>query len=309
VQEIVAYGGKMSRMRAHDVSVVIPVHNRPALVRRAVDSVLRQTAPPAEVIVVDDGSTDDTPEVLASYGDAIRVLRFRRSRERGAARNAGAAAGRTSLVAFLDSDDEWEPDKLERQRAVVAPASVTGIRIVGADGRTLKRAYAPPRSAPRRLLDRNAFIGSPSSLLIDAGLFERIGGFPEDRSVQGSEDWLLLLKLRAASVRLAVLSAPLVRYRAHPGMSTGDPDLVAGCVWSAVIWLERSQMIGGSEIRAVRAGKAAHIARRYANAGRWDAAARWVWQGVRWGSAREFVPSVPVILASGARGALRRRGI
>jgi glycosyltransferase involved in cell wall biosynthesis len=300
---------------ARAVSVVIPVRNRAALVGGAIASVLAQTAPPHEVIVVDDGSTDATPDVLASFGDAVRVVRHARSRERGAARHAGAAAAGGRLLAFLDSDDEWEPDTLARQlgiaalRGSAAVAAVTGIRTIDGRGRVRGRPYAPPPDAHERLPWRNTYHGGPSSLLIGADLFDRIGGFPEERAVQGSEDWLLMMKLRAAGVRPAVLPAPLVRYRAHVGSSTGDPDLVAGCIWSAITWMERAELLSGSDARTVRARNAALIARRYANAGRWRAAARWSGKGVRSGAVTEFAARMPVIVASGVRGALRRRGL
>lgn len=104
--------------RDERVSVVIPTHNRSALVSRAIASVLRAIDPGDEVIVVDDGSTDDTPGVLASFGARIRVLRIPNSGP-GAARNHGIRAATRPLVAFLDSDDEWLREKLQLQRAVM----------------------------------------------------------------------------------------------------------------------------------------------------------------------------------------------
>jgi glycosyltransferase involved in cell wall biosynthesis len=97
------------------VSVVIPTYNRAALVGRAVKSALAECLPGDEVIVADDGSTDDTPAVLREFGDAIKVLRLKNGGA-GKARNAGIAAARGDLVAFLDSDDEWFPGKLKLQR-------------------------------------------------------------------------------------------------------------------------------------------------------------------------------------------------
>ena len=100
------------------VSVVIPTFNRAHLVRRAVDSVLAQCWSADEVIVVDDGSTDGTSAILASYGNRIRYIAQRHAGA-GHARNAGIRAARNPLVAFLDSDDEWLPAKLEMQRTVL----------------------------------------------------------------------------------------------------------------------------------------------------------------------------------------------
>ena len=99
------------------VSVVIPTYNRAHLVARAVASALANVSPGDEVIVVDDGSTDDTAAELAAFGDRIRAIQGRHAGA-GAARNTGIASARGDLVAFLDSDDEWMPNKLALQRAL-----------------------------------------------------------------------------------------------------------------------------------------------------------------------------------------------
>jgi GT2 family glycosyltransferase len=98
------------------VSIVIPTYNRAALVGRAIQSALAECLPGDEVIVADDGSTDDTEEVLRSFGNAITVLRLPNGGA-GKARNAGIAAAKNEYVAFLDSDDEWIAGKLKLQRA------------------------------------------------------------------------------------------------------------------------------------------------------------------------------------------------
>jgi Glycosyl transferase family 2 len=97
--------------------VVIPTYNRAQLIGRALDSALEQTREGDEVIVVDDGSTDGTMDVLATYGDSIRVVRGEQGGA-GAARNRGIAIAKCDLIAFLDSDDEWFPGKMYRQRAL-----------------------------------------------------------------------------------------------------------------------------------------------------------------------------------------------
>jgi hypothetical protein len=100
---------------ALSVSTVIPTYNRAHFVRRAVDCALGQSRPEDEVIVVDDGSTDDTAAVLAPYGDRIKYVRTANDGG-GAARNVGVRHATRDLVAFLDSDDEWMPAKLELAR-------------------------------------------------------------------------------------------------------------------------------------------------------------------------------------------------
>lgn len=97
-----------------DVSVIIPTYNRAGLVVEAIESVLRQTAPPREIIVVDDGSTDGTPDALASFGDRIVAVR-QENQGVGGARNRALAMASGRYLAFLDSDDVWLDFKLELQ--------------------------------------------------------------------------------------------------------------------------------------------------------------------------------------------------
>jgi len=101
-----------------DVSVIIPTYNRAGLVVEAIESALRQTTPPREIIVIDDGSTDDTPRALAAFGDRIIAVR-QENQGVGAARNRGLAMARGRYIAFLDSDDIWLEFKLELQFAVM----------------------------------------------------------------------------------------------------------------------------------------------------------------------------------------------
>ncbi len=104
-----------SPLEGEDVSVVIPVYNRALSVKKAVDSVLAQSMPPGEIIVVDDGSTDETVKVLRNYGDRIRMISSKKNRGVSAARNAGIKKATGKWIALLDSDDIWLKDKLMHQ--------------------------------------------------------------------------------------------------------------------------------------------------------------------------------------------------
>jgi glycosyltransferase involved in cell wall biosynthesis len=119
------------------VSAIIPTHNRAHLVPRAIRSALAALAPGDEVVVIDDGSTDDTVAVVEAFGPPVRLLKLPHGGA-GVARNAGVAAARGPLIAFLDSDDEWFPDKialqrefLERRPDVVYCCSDFGVRLEG----------------------------------------------------------------------------------------------------------------------------------------------------------------------------------
>src|SRR5262245_20179101 len=100
------------------VSVVIPCYNAGRFLKETLESILAQTRPALEVIVVDDGSTDDSAAVAGAFGPPVRVLRQSNQGE-SVARNRGLDEARGDWVAFLDADDVWAPDKLERQLAAV----------------------------------------------------------------------------------------------------------------------------------------------------------------------------------------------
>lgn len=109
------------------ISVVVPTHNRSRSVCRAIDSALAQTLPPHEVIVVDDASTDDSVEVLREiYGDRIRLVAMTENQGGAGARNVGADHATGDFLTFLDSDDVWYLDKLERQWAAYETAAAQG---------------------------------------------------------------------------------------------------------------------------------------------------------------------------------------
>ncbi|HET9721144.1 MAG TPA: glycosyltransferase family A protein [Solirubrobacteraceae bacterium] len=227
------------------VSVVIPTHNRAEFLRSAIDSALAQEGGPLrdpdalEVIVVDDLSSDHTPAVVAGYRDAIKALRNSENLERGASRNRGAVAARGKWLAFLDSDDEWESDKLDAQLAALgeAEASVTGYWLTDEEGGLL--GTSPPTAAdPGACIELfNPYHAAPSSLLIDRALFLSLGGFVEDRALQGSEDWLFMTNLVRSGCEPVVIDRPLVRYRRHDGNSTANPAGYLAGQLAAVNWM------------------------------------------------------------------------
>jgi glycosyltransferase involved in cell wall biosynthesis len=186
------------------VSAIIPAYNRAGYLAHAVQSALDQNLPSdarTEVIVVDDESTDNTPEVAASFGDRITYLRQPNRRE-GAARNAGAARARGRFLAFLDSDDYWLPGKLAGDVARFSrsdrPALVYSRgRNVDAQDRTLGvRILATPEGDVFWSLAREAFMPM-SSVAVRADAFRACGGFVEDRDLSGTADWELWMRLAA----------------------------------------------------------------------------------------------------------------
>jgi glycosyltransferase involved in cell wall biosynthesis len=202
-----------------NVSVIIPTYNYARFVGEAVDSVLAQTLPPLEVIVVDDGSTDGTAEVLARYGDRIRVLRQKNAGV-AMARNAGIAAARGEYLAFLDSDDAWYPRKLELQMQRFAAEPELGLvhcgaEIIDAEGRTLSTTTGGMEGhvAEAMLrLDREVIMPQGSSIVVPKRVAEDVGGY--DARLPPSEDWDFCYRI-AARHAIGYVREVLVRYRLH----------------------------------------------------------------------------------------------
>lgn len=194
------------------VSVIIPAFNAAATIRRALDSALAQTGCGLDVVVVDDGSTDDTSGLLANYEGRIRVLRQANGGV-GSARNAAIEVMRGDFVAFLDSDDEWLPGKLEKQLSRFCP----GVDVVYCGAYYVTATGAPVRQTPvylegdllPRLLDGN-FIPT-SSVIARAECLRR----PEVRfpsSLRLGEDYAMWVRL-ALQHRFGVVREPLVRFQ------------------------------------------------------------------------------------------------
>lgn len=173
------------------VSVIIPTYNRSHVLGRAVRSVLNQTYQDFELIVVDDGSSDATVEVVSGFADPrIRYLRHEENRGAAAARNSGIKAARGEYIAFLDSDDEWFPEKLQKQVEAFAklPPRVgmvyTDLWKIGDDG--VRRYWRASRILPddglvydHLLADRLTGISLPS-VVVRKECFTKVGMFDEE---------------------------------------------------------------------------------------------------------------------------------
>ena len=231
------------------VSVVIPTYNRADLIGRTIASVLAQSLPPDEVIVVDDGSTDDTEAVVATFGPRVRYVRQDNAGV-SVARNRGAGLAGGRWIAFMDSDDLWSPRKLELQLGVMervseARWSITGCNMIGPDdvelaGREGFEAAFPvfrqegegAEALLSRFLGRRdvevagervavlagdaydaLFLGNfvlPSSSVVERSLFAELGGFDPDLRLAEETEFYHRLAARSP---VAVLLAPLVGYR------------------------------------------------------------------------------------------------
>ncbi len=193
------------------VSVVIPTHNRRGFVREAVDSVLAQRDCELEVIVVDDGSTDDTRAALEPLGDRVRYV-YQARRGVAAARNNGASLANGQWLAFLDSDDLWRPGKLAAQvafhrREPEFPASQTGEIWIRNGVKVNPRRHHEKPSGDIFLASLARCVVSPSAVMLRRELFATLGGFDESLAV--CEDYELWLRL-GNRVPVGLIADPLV---------------------------------------------------------------------------------------------------
>jgi len=200
------------------VSVIIPTYNRADLVRQAVASVKAQTCQDFEIVVVDDGGTDGTCEVLSAERE-LRVLRHPGRRGVAAARNTGAAAARGEWLAFLDSDDLWLPDKLARQ--ILLLEGQPELLICQTEETWVRRGVRVNKPAAHRKVAGRIFLPSlarcmisPSAVILNRRLFEDHGGF--DETLPAAEDYDLWLRL-TWRYEVGLVDEPLVIKRGgHP---------------------------------------------------------------------------------------------
>lgn len=216
-----------------DVSVIIPTWNRVELLLKAVRSALAQTIPPLEVLVCDDGSTDGSEAEIRAIGDGrVRWLNGERCGRPAAPRNRGIRESLGEWIAFLDNDDVWFPDKLEKQLRLAERLGCGAVcsnasRFVpgqGINGSYL--AWDRQLITFDDLLQVNQVICS--SAVIHRALFETVEGFPEAAELKALEDYALWLRV-ATSTDFAFIAEPLLLYRDDAGSSirSGGKD-----VWS-----------------------------------------------------------------------------
>lgn len=203
------------------VSVVIPCYQQARLLPEAIESALNQTHPRVEVVVVNDGSTDQTEAVVRRYGDRVLYLP-QINRGTAAARNAGCRAASGDYVQFLDADDTIRPRKLARQVEVLEGSPHLGVCYAGYEKIDLSTGTRLP--APRVCLEADALHDilcnweTALSIPIHVALFRRSvwdGGAPFDETLRAREDWVMWVGLIARGIRMAYLDETLAEYRIH----------------------------------------------------------------------------------------------
>lgn len=200
------------------VTAVMPAYNGAKYIRDTLESVLGQQDVTPEVIVVDDGSTDGTWDILEGFGSRIRTIR---SHNQGPARarNLAASNARGEWLAFIDADDLWLPDKLSKQLAVVDDGTglvFTDVETFG-ECEGVSRFVSDVHQLPEGDVFRNLLFANYitcSSVLIRRSAFVELGGFCEEDALRGVEDWDLWLRV-AAKWNVKGVHEPLTQYRWH----------------------------------------------------------------------------------------------
>lgn len=201
------------------VSVVIPTYNYGRFILEAISSVLDQTRPPSEIIVVDDGSTDETAAVVRTFGEAVRYIRQDNAGV-CAARNRGVTESSSELIAFLDADDRWEPTNLEKQVARFESDEKIGLvhcamrEFDGESGETIRFYMHGSEAgvADNLLLWEGPLIVVPGSVTVTREAFDHVGGF--DSRMKVGEDWDFCYRV-ARLFKIGFVAEPLVNYRSH----------------------------------------------------------------------------------------------
>lgn len=227
------------------VSVIIPTYNCSAYLPDALDSVLAQSSPVDEIIVINDGSTDATAEAIAPYLGHI-VYREQPNAGQATARNRGLDLASGEWVAFLDADDVWQTTKIERQleRATADPRVVcvhTGFQLFGhgvGPGSRL-RSVATDRYDVESLLTR--FLVLPSTVLVKGGLPVRFREW-----ARTSEDSIYFAEV-ALYGRFAYVDEPLVRYRKHQTSVTARRSAAADSLADRLRWVDEQRQLAGAE--------------------------------------------------------------
>jgi glycosyltransferase involved in cell wall biosynthesis len=254
------------------VTVVIPVFNGEAFVAAAIDSALSQTVRDIEVVVVDDGSADRTAEIIfaRAEADARVVVVQQPNRGLSAARNTGIRRASAPSIAFLDADDRWLPEKLERQLPLLGPRTVVyaDAHRVGPNDEPMGRVSEHLRideASFERLLDEN--VVPVLTALIQADLLREVSGF--DERLRSAEDWHLWLRLAAAGTSFQYVPEALAVYQIRPGALSSDS------VWMSSWRLEALRLLSHQLDESLKPGLAERVRReRFYLAGELRKAAR-----------------------------------
>lgn len=215
----------------YTIDVIIPAYNAEAFIIDAIKSVEVQTYKPARIIVINDGSTDHTEDIVKSYTSSIPLVYIsQKNAGPNAARNTGLAQATAPFVAFLDADDRWEPVKLEKQIQLFEQNPALGLvyanyKNIGTNGMDRPDIPTVPIDPQMRgnvftrLLERNMILGSSSNVLIKKSVFDAVGVF--DETLRVGEDWDMWLRI-AEQFPIDYINEVLVAIRRHVQNQTNN---------------------------------------------------------------------------------------
>lgn len=221
-------------------SVIIPAYNCAEFVGRAIRSALEQTLPPLEILVVDDGSKDDTARVVSEFPAPVRLIRQANGGP-SAARNRAAREARGDWLAFLDADDLWRPEKLERQASMTGPEDV-GLVQAQVPGFTFNKVES---IGFERLWESNCV--ATSTAVIRKTAFEQAGRFPED--LRWSEDYYLWMRVASLGWRILIYPEDLIEYCPPENSLTQNIEKFALAEIRCVEKMGRERNLGDGVIR------------------------------------------------------------
>ena len=225
------------------VSIIIPAYNQAKFLKQSINSALAQNFIEAEVIVVDDGSTDETREIISQYGKEVHYIR-QENRGLGGARNTGIQAARGDYVGLLDADDIWLPEFLVTMMSYADSQPDSAVLYcfaqgMDAEGKELPQIFGGPVRSPEKiyqsLIRANFIIPSTMvikrSTLISNGLFEQ-----NNRDIHGCEDWDLWLRILSHSPESKFIGVPkcMVRYRLHGNSLSDKPEKMQNAVRAVI---------------------------------------------------------------------------
>lgn len=206
-----------SNIGSPNISVVIPTHKRPTLLKRAIESVLNQTVLPFEVLIVDDIGSNDTKKVVKSFNQKIlRYIHNEDGQGASSSRNLGAQLAEGEFIAFLDDDDEWLPSKIEKQSSLIKKNSLDAcfsqiqVRYENTDITYTTRSRKGKDYVTDILMEN--FIGATISSIISKKAFLDVGGF--DINYKAREEYDLWIKLITNNYSFDIVEEPLaISYR------------------------------------------------------------------------------------------------
>jgi glycosyltransferase involved in cell wall biosynthesis len=245
------------------VTVVIPAYNGGVLLRAAVDSVLAQTYEPIEIVVVDDESPEPLEPFLDGVLDRVRIVRQQNTGTAGA-RNRGIAEARGELVALLDQDDLWDPEKLARQLPLFVDSRTAlvhaGARFINAEGTVTSVVTGDPTLDTHRMLE--ACHVAVQTVVVRRSILDEVGPF--DVSLSAADDWDMWIRI-IDRFPIAAVPDPLATVRVHPGNQSHNAELMYS---SARQLIAKHAHIHGACPDCRRALRRAALANRQAYYGR-----------------------------------------